>query len=174
MFIRHFCSLAIPFLAFLYFSLLALPFSSHNLSVENENGSRSENMETENKIEKLKEIEDFVAEYATFEKSLKSAVGQISEEQLVTLYAIFRKDARTDRLNGNGHSPVFDQLATEKQKAVINNLISRKRIELDPSVPSVDKLTKRQASRILSVAFKRPNPKWRMPATSGFNLVDYI
>jgi len=116
-------------------------------------------METENKIEKLKEIEEFVAEYVTFEKSLKSAVGQISEEQLVIPYAIFRKDARTDKINGSGCPSVFDQPATEKQKNTIQSLINRKRIELDPFVSQVDKLTKKQVSRILSVVFKRPNPK---------------
>jgi len=132
-------------------------------------------MVTENKFEKLREMDEFVAEYATFEKSLKSAVGQISEEQLVTLYAIFRKNARTDRMNGNNYRSVPDQPATEKQKAVINNLISRKRIELNQSVPHVDNLTKKQASRILSVVFKRPDPKWRAaPTTDRFKVADYI
>jgi len=109
-------------------------------------------METENnmKNEKLEEIGEFVAEYADFEKSLKSVVGQIPEEQLVTLYAIFRKDARTDRVNGNGYKSELDPPATEKQKAAIKGLVNRK--GMDPSI-SVDKMTKKEASKILSAVY---------------------
>ena len=126
-------------------------------------------MENENRMNgKEKEIEEFVSEYAAFETSLKAKVGQIPEEQLVTLYAIFRKDARTDRMNGNGnrYKSQIDQPATEKQIATIDGLVKRGRVKFDPSLPSVSKLTRKEASDILSAVYGGLPNKWRKPSTS--------
>ncbi|VVB74017.1 Uncharacterised protein [uncultured archaeon] len=124
-------------------------------------------MENENRLNgKEKEIEEFVAEYATFEKSLKAKMSQIPYEQLVTLYAIFRKDARTDRVNGNGYKSQADQPATEKQIATIEGLIKRGRVKFDPSLPPVSALTRKQASDVLSAVYGKSPGKWRKPSTS--------
>jgi len=117
---------------------------------------------------KQNEIEEFVSEYAAFETSLKAKVGSIPEEQLVTLYAIFRKDARTDKMNGNSnrYKPQLDQPATEKQIATIEGLVKRGRMKFDPSLPPISKLTRKQASDILSAVYGGLPNKWRKPSTS--------
>jgi len=131
-----------------------------------------ENIE-KNKMKKIEEIGEFADEFCEFRKQIaeKTNGSAIGNEEIVTLYAIFRKDARTDKINGNGNKPKSDPTrfpqsgnapisregnrdapATEKQINAIEMLVRKGRIQTDPRA-SIDNLTKREASEILSKAF---------------------
>ena len=69
-----------------------------------------------------KEMEEFLGEFGLFYKSILQNVGSIENEHIVTLYAIYKKNGRAEKLNGNGHKPEFGEMATEKQKDATNSL----------------------------------------------------
>jgi len=131
-----------------------------------------ENIE-KNKMKKIEEIGEFADEFCEFRKQIaeKTNGSAIGNEEIVTLYAIFRKDARTDKINGNGNKPKSDPTrfpqsgnapisregnrdapATEKQINAIKALMHKGKIETDAEF-NIDALTKREASEILSKAF---------------------
>ena len=109
-------------------------------------------METENN-----EIEKFVGDFGRFYERLNNAVDGLEEENIVTLYAIYRKNDRAERMNNGGFKPSYpgkpksnpNAPATDKQKGLVGSLIKKGKVEeVDP-----DGLTKREASRILDEAF---------------------
>ena len=96
-------------------------------------------METENNG-----MNEFVGEFEAFHRAIRQKAGEMGDEQVVTLYAIFKKNGRAERLNGmNGYQKKDpNEPATDKQKAAIERFVKQGRI------PEVDlkTLTKREAS----------------------------
>lgn len=95
----------------------------------------------------MESLTEFVEQYRAFKDKAKPIVEK--EENLVTLFAIFRKDSRTEKIqpkNNNG-----DQPATEKQKRYLKGLLTKASKEGDVEIQSidVDKLTKAEASGLI-------------------------
>jgi len=114
----------------------------------------TENETNEVKNQRLKEIETFAVEYAAFASAVKSESGEVPEEQLVTLYAIFKKNGRAEALNGNGYGYKKQKSdpnapATEKQVRAITNMLRAGRIA---GGIELDSLTKKEASEIIGKA----------------------
>lgn len=86
----------------------------------------------------MNEKEEFWNEFAEF-IAAKSEDISLDNAELIQLFAIYRKDKRTDRINGNGEQ------ATEKQKAFLKRL----GVEFDPQ------LTKEEASELIDRATRR-------------------
>jgi len=114
--------------------------------------SESVNMETENKTNG---IDEFVGEFEAFHKVIRQKAGEIENEHIVTLYAIFKKNGRAEAMNGNGNGYGYKKKsdpnapATDKQKGLISSLMKKGKVQQT----SLDGLTKRDASRLLDEAF---------------------
>ena len=113
-------------------------------------------METENNMKNEMEMNEFVGDFECFYKAMNARAGKIENEHVVTLYAIYRKNKRAEKMNGNGNGysnygnkPKQDQPATDKQVRAIESMARKGRI------PTTDtkNLTKREASKILDIAF---------------------
>jgi len=125
-------------------------------------------METENtKMNEIREngsaMRNFAEEFFKFgfEFTGKNGDLKLSPEELVTLYAIFKKNMRTERMNARAESGNWpakqrykDESATYKQKNMINFLIKKGKIKPDGSF-DVEKLTSKEASQIISSALAK-------------------
>ena len=129
-------------------------------------------MDTEN----MNEMKEFAREFAEFVSELRDAMPEAEmetrfpqsgnapisregnrDEYIVTLYAIYLKNGRAEKMNRNGNGynggyrkkPDPNAPATEKQKNAIAAFARKGKIaEVDTS-----SLTKREASKILDEAF---------------------
>ena len=64
------------------------------------------------------------------------------------LYAVYRKDLRADRFNNNRDNSSADkQIATEKQKNYLLNLVKAKGAKLTES--DINNMTRKQASKAI-------------------------
>jgi len=110
-------------------------------------------MESENIENGKNGINEFVGEFEAFHRTIRKSVGDIDEEHVVTLYAIYKKNGRAEKFGENGYGykkkPDPNAPATEKQKGLIGSLIKKGKIQQT----SLDGLTKRDASRLLDEAF---------------------
>jgi len=112
-------------------------------------------MESEN-LNGKNGIDGFTSEFEQFFDAMSEKVREVNVEQIVTLYAIYLKNGRAEKMNENGNGyfgrkPKSDPNApaTEKQKGLIGSLIKKGKIQQT----SLDGLTKRDASRLLDEAF---------------------
>ena len=91
---------------------------------------------------------EFAKDFSDFFEEVRSRIDA-TVEQATTLYAIYRKDLRADRLNNrNAESNADNKMATEKQKGYLLDLAEEKGLRLTQS--DVDKMTKEQASRTIN------------------------
>ena len=111
--------------------------------------------------ENTKGMKEFAQEFAEFISELKDAMpeAEMENEHIVTLYAIYLKNGRAEKMNGNGNGNGYNggykkksdpnAPATDKQKNAITAFARKGKIaEVDTS-----SLTKREASKILDEAF---------------------
>jgi hypothetical protein len=110
-------------------------------------------METEN----MNGMKNFAREFAEFVSELRDAMpeAEMENENIVTLYAIYLKNGRAEKMNGNGYNGGYKKKsdpnapATDRQKNAIAAFARKGKIaEVDTS-----NLTKREASKILDEAF---------------------
>jgi len=93
---------------------------------------------------------EFVEEFKEFNDELQEAGIEATVEQAVNLFAIFRKDLRTERINGEKddievNSTTEGQQATEKQKHFLKRLADERGIDI--SEDELDSMTKHEASQ---------------------------
>lgn len=89
--------------------------------------------------------EGFVKDFWEFRFELARRGIDATTSDLVTLYAIYRKDLRAQRLNGNGSS---NGSATERQKEYLRELAKDRGFRL--TEPDIDKMTKEEASKAIT------------------------
>lgn len=107
----------------------------------------------ENKFEnKMKEMDEFADELKVFIETVMVKIGAIKfdPEQIVTLFAIYKKNGRAERMNG-GYRPKSNPNApaTEKQLGLIRSLMTKGKLKQS----GLDGLTKGGASKLLDKAF---------------------
>ena len=94
---------------------------------------------------------EFVEEFKEFSDELQDAGIDTTVEQAVNLFAIFRKDLRTERINGdefikeNEIVTESSELATEKQKQFLKKLADERGIDI--SEIEIDSMSKQEASK---------------------------
>lgn len=101
-------------------------------------------------------MESFLKEYNTFKQYADQQNITTSEAETTQLFAIFRKDERTNRImemrNGsnkeNKTTDNGEQPATEKQKTYVKNIYEQNGISYNEE--EMQKLTKNQASEIIN------------------------
>jgi len=116
-------------------------------------------MEMENT--KMNGMREFADEFFRFgsEFTAKNGDLKLSGGELVTLFAVFKKNMRVERMNGNGcnsysSKPKQDQSATDRQVNAIRVLMRKGKINADPKV-EINNLSKMEASRMISEALGR-------------------
>ena len=95
-------------------------------------------------------MENFLKEFGAFKQFAQKEQISIDGAETVNLFAIYRKDERSNDIMANKNSSLRmngDQPATDKQKAYIRNIYEQNGIE--HKVDDLQKLTKRQASEII-------------------------
>ena len=68
------------------------------------------------------EKDEFVKDFNEFYTEVKNIGLRIPVNNIAMLYAIYRKDLRTDRINGNGYITGSNQNSTERQKQYLRDL----------------------------------------------------
>ena len=91
-------------------------------------------------------MENFLKEYNTFRRYAEQQQTSENEATTLQLFAIFRKDERSNEINGKRADA--DQPATERQKAYIKSIYARNGVQFTEE--SVNKLTKREASKVIN------------------------
>ena len=91
------------------------------------------------------EKSEFAKDFNEFFEEIRSRVDA-TVEQATTLYAIYRKDLRANRLNKESNTD--NDMATAKQKGYLLDLAEEKGMRLTQS--DVDKMTKEEASRTIN------------------------
>ncbi len=94
-------------------------------------------------------IVEFITELSAFRGVLKKKIPNYPETEVITAFAIFRKDKRTDKINNNYTNN--NNTLTEKQKKCLYALMSKGKID-KMSDEEIATLTKRQASGLISKA----------------------
>lgn len=89
-------------------------------------------------VKNLESLKEFTEQFRSFKDTAASLIS--NEENLITLFAIFRKDARTEKIQPKNNG---DQPATEKQKRFVKSLLKGKPIA---DTLDVEKMTKKEAS----------------------------
>jgi len=89
--------------------------------------------------------EGFVKDFWEFRFELARKGIEATVSDLVTLYAIYRKDLRAQRLNGSKEN---SELATERQKEYLRELAKDRGFRLTES--DIDKMTKEEASKAIT------------------------
>ncbi len=101
-------------------------------------------------------MENFLKEYGTFKQFAQQQQISNSEPETIQLFAIYRKDERTDSIMGirnginkeNKTTSNGEQSATDKQKAYIKSIYEKNGVAYNED--DIQKLTKRQASEIIN------------------------
>ncbi len=95
-------------------------------------------------------MENFIKEYGTFKQFAVEQKITNNEPETIQLFAIFRKDERTNEImeRTNGSNKNGEAAATEKQKSYIRSIYTQKGMEFKEE--DMDKLTKKEASRIIN------------------------
>lgn len=91
-------------------------------------------------------MEDFLKEYYSFKQYAEEQQITANDAETIQLFAIFRKDKRSNEINGKKTNG--DQTATEKQKAYIKSIYEKNGITFDEQ--EIQRLTKKQASEIIN------------------------
>ena len=93
------------------------------------------------------EKSEFAKDFSEFFEEIRKTGVNATAKEVTTLYAIYRKDLRADKIN-NKESNADNKMATEKQKNYLLDLAEEKSMRLTQS--DVDKMTKEQASRTIN------------------------
>jgi adenine-specific DNA methylase len=91
---------------------------------------------------------EFVKDFSEFYKEIRRTRVNATAKEVTTLYAIYRKDLRANRLNNkNAKLNAGEQMTTEKQKNYLLDLAEEKGMRLTEQ--DVDKMTREQASKTI-------------------------
>lgn len=93
---------------------------------------------------------EFVKEFSEFYAQVMKQGIEATLNDVATLYAIYRKDLRTDRLNGNYsevNSQQQEEPATDKQKKYLMDLAYKKGVCITQK--ELDRMTREQASETI-------------------------
>ena len=109
-------------------------------------------------------VADFVDLFVSFRKSVLTKLSNYPEEDVVTLFAIFLKDARTERINGN--NGIKKGTITPKQQKAVYAVMRKGKI---PAMTSeeIQALSKEEATELLNKA--DASSATSNPYNSGFS-----
>ncbi|MEM0328125.1 MAG: hypothetical protein QXU11_12460 [Thermoproteota archaeon] len=108
------------------------------------------------------EVKEFLTEFKRFCEEIANAGVEVKTEQVVSLFAIFRKDFRANNMNSNkAIAKQGARLATERQRKLIENLAKERGIRI--SQEEMDSLSSRQASKLIDrlLGGSSPSPSLR-------------
>lgn len=91
------------------------------------------------------EKDKFVKDFNEFYAEVKNIGLRIPVNNIAMLYAIYRKDLRTDRINGNGFINGNPQKPTEKQRQYLQDLAETHGYLVTDAM--LDKMTREEASK---------------------------
>jgi hypothetical protein len=91
---------------------------------------------------------EFVKDFIEFNSEIQRTDSGLETGDITMLYAVYRKDIRANRLNNNNiNSRADNQMATEKQKRYLMNLVKAKDAKLTEG--DINKMTRQQASKAI-------------------------
>jgi len=90
----------------------------------------------------------FARDYKKFRKEIKKVVQEITEEQIISLYAIYRKDLRAEDLMRERE--LKDNKATWKQIRAIKVILAKNGLSEKHLTKPLEELTKEEASKLIS------------------------
>jgi len=94
---------------------------------------------------------EFARDFSDFYSEVQKAGVEITIRDVATLYAIYRKDLRTELMKGNKEIHIESnggQPATEKQKEYLMDLAYKKGFCITQT--ELDKMTREQASKTIN------------------------
>jgi hypothetical protein len=91
------------------------------------------------------EKDEFVKDFNEFYAEVKNIGLRIPVNNIAMLYAIYRKDLRTDRVNSNGFFNGSHQKPTEKQRQYLQDLGRTHGYLVTDAM--IDKMTREEASQ---------------------------
>ena len=91
------------------------------------------------------EKDEFVKDFNAFYAEVKNIGLRIPVNNIAMLYAIYRKDLRTDRINGSGLTSTSAQKPTEKQRQYLQDLAETHGYLVTDTM--LDKMTREEASQ---------------------------
>lgn len=90
---------------------------------------------------------EFVKDFLEFFIEIRKDGITSSVQDIVTLYAVYKKDLRADRINGNKDTDPGKEPASERQKQYLMDLAYKKGLCITQT--ELDRMTREQASRTI-------------------------